>query len=222
MTIIAIDYSILSPGVCICKDFESFKWVSVVNAHLTKKKTVLVEDFQLKYPTIKIGQTISRRRKDPLYHVTERIKLDNYIEQTDLLIKLIKENIDINDDILVSLEGISFGSKGNALVDICQATGIFKAKLMSEILNGDSSRIFVFSPGELKNAIGCKGNAKKMDIFDAFLEDPILESIRDSDMYAAARDEEWLINKDKVEAPFMDMLDSYLGVLKINQILNKK
>tara|TARA_Y100000389_G_C17462514_1_gene522906 strand:+ start:637 stop:1305 length:669 start_codon:yes stop_codon:yes gene_type:complete len=222
MTIIAIDFSILSPGVCICKDFKTFKWVSVVNTKLSKKKLKLIEDFQLKYPTIKVGETTSKRYKDPLYHVTERVKLNNYLEQTDILINLIKENIDINDDIIVALEGISFGSKGNALVDICQATGIIKNKLITDILKGDSDRMFVFSPGELKNALNCKGNAKKMDVFDAFLADPILESTRDSDMYKAARDEEWLINKDKVEAPFMDMLDAYLGVLKINQILNTK
>jgi len=222
MTIIAIDYSILFPGVCICKDFKSFKWVSVINTKLSKKKLKLIEDLQLAYPTIKIGETISRRRKDELYHVTERIKLDNYIEQTNLLISLIKENVDLNDDILIALEGISFGSKGNALVDISQATGIIREKLTTELLDGDTDRFFVFSPGELKNTINCKGNASKIDVFNAFINDPILESVKDSDMYKAATTEDWIVKNDKVESPIMDTLDAYLGVLKIHGILNKK
>lgn len=222
MTIISIDFSILAPGVCICKDFKTFKWLAVVNSNLRKKDRENLEDLQIKYPSIKIKETSSKRYKDKLYHVTERIKLNNYLEATTLLVNLIKENINLDDDIIVAIEGISFGSSGNSLVDISQSTGIFKEKLVKEILNGDTDRLFVFSPGELKNAIECKGNAKKMEIFDAFIKNPILEETKMSDLYLAAKSEDWILEKDKVLSPVMDMIDSYLGVLKIHNILNKK
>lgn len=222
MTIISIDFSILSPGVCICKDFKSFKWLAVSNHKLRKKDVINLEDLQLKYPTIKIGETKTKRYKDELYHITERVKLDNYLESISILINLIKENVDLKDDIIVSIEGISFGSKGNALVDISQATGILKQSLVKEILKGDTNRFFVFSPAALKNAIDCKGNANKMDIFNAFINNPILESVKESDLYLAAKSEDWIIEKDKVMSPIMDMIDAYLGILKIHHILNKK
>jgi Holliday junction resolvasome RuvABC endonuclease subunit len=223
MTIISIDFSILYPGVCICKDFKEYQWVSVVNSNTTKKHRANLEDLVLKYPSISIAYTESKRRKDEQYHVTERIKLHNYFEATDLLISEIEKVVDKTDDLLIAIEGISFGSKGNALVDIAQATGIIKNKLIDTFLNGDVSRFFVFSPGELKNAIGCKGNAPKGDIFAAFKEDPIIASVKDSELYRAVLEEDWMVtNKGDIVSPIMDMIDAYLGVTKIHGILNQK
>jgi hypothetical protein len=61
-----------------------------------------------------------------------------------------------------------------------------------------------------------------MDIFNAFINNPILESVKDSDLYLAAKSEDWIIEKEKVMSPIMDMIDAYLGILKIHHILNKK
>ena len=185
MTIISIDFSILYPGVCICKDFKDYQWISVVNSNTTKKHRANLEDLVLKYPTINIAYTESKRRKDEQYHITERIKLHNYLEATDLLISELKKLVDTSDDLIIAIEGMSFGSKGNALADIAQATGIIKSKLVESLLNGDNDRMFVFSPGELKNAIGCKGNAPKGDIFNAFRDFPILDAVKESDLHKA-------------------------------------
>jgi len=222
MTIISIDFSILYPGVCICKDFKDYKWIAVVNTNNRKKDKKNLEDLVLEYPSIRIEYTESRRVKSDSYHITERNKLFNYLESTSLLIKLLEEEIDLDDDILVVIEGISFGSKGNALVDISQATGIIKNKLVDSILKGDTDRFFVFSPGELKNAIGCKGNAKKTEVFEKFLSDPILESVKTSDLYKAIEKEDWIREGDNIVSPIVDMIDSFLGITKIYKILNDK
>ena len=222
MTIISIDFSILYPGVCICKDFKDYKWIAVVNTNNRKKDKKNLEDLVLEYPSIRIEYTESRRVKSDSYHITERIKLFNYLEATSLLIKLLEEEIDIDDDILVVIEGISFGSKGNALVDISQATGIIKNKLVESILKGDTDRFFVFSPGELKNAIGCKGNAKKTEVFEKFISDPILESVKTSDLYKAVKSEDWIREGDNIVSPIVDMIDSFLGITKIYKILNNE
>lgn len=222
MTIISIDFSILYPGVCICKDFKDYKWIAVVNTNNRKKDKKNLEDLVLEYPSIRIEYTESRRVKSDSYHITERIKLFNYLEATSLLIKLLEEEINIDDDILVVIEGISFGSKGNALVDISQATGIIKNKLVESILKGDTDRFFVFSPGELKNAIGCKGNAKKTEVFEKFISDPILESVKTSDLYKAVKNEDWIREGDNIVSPIVDMIDSFLGITKIYKILNNK
>ncbi len=223
MTIISIDFSVLYPGVCICKDFKEYQWVSVVNSNTTKKHRANLEDLVLKYPSIHLSYTESKRRKDEQYHVTERIKLHNYLEATNLLISQLNDVVDKTDDLLIAIEGISFGSKGNALVDISQATGIIKNKLVDTFLNGDVSRFFVFSPGELKNAIGCKGNAPKGDIFTAFKEEPLLDSVKESDLHKAVLEEDWITtNKSDIVSPIMDMIDAYLGVVKIHNILDQK
>jgi Holliday junction resolvasome RuvABC endonuclease subunit len=219
MTIISIDFSILYPGICICKDFKEFQWISVINTKITKKDLKNFEDLQLKYPKLKILFTETKREKSEQYHVTERTKLTNYLELTDVLVQAIKSEVPTSDDLIVSIEGISFGSSGNSLVDISQATGILKNKLVTDLLDGKTDRFFVFSPSELKNAIGCKGNANKLDIYSKFKSDPIIESVKDSQLHKAINSEDWILNGEKIISPIIDMIDSYLGVVKIHQLL---
>jgi Holliday junction resolvasome RuvABC endonuclease subunit len=146
--------------------------------------------------------------------MTERTKLINYQELIDLIIKEILDKTD-DDNIICAIEGISYGSKGNALVDISQSTGILKIKLIEEVLNNQHDRLFVFSPSELKNAIGAKGNAGKLDIFKKFKEDPVIEAVKESDLFKAVNSQKWIQNGEKIVSPIIDMVDSYLGVAKI-------
>ncbi len=215
MTIISIDFSILYPGICICKNFTEFKWIALVNTDVRKKDLVNFDKVNETYPNLKIVQTSSRRKKSDQYHVTERIKLNNYLELISLLISELKAELIDPKEIICSLEGISFGSSGNSLVDISQATGILKKAIVEEILGGDTDRFFIFSPSELKNALGCKGNANKKDVFTKFKEDPILDKAKSSDLHKLIMTEDWAENGDKIASPIIDMIDSYLGVVKI-------
>jgi Holliday junction resolvasome RuvABC endonuclease subunit len=215
VTIISIDFSILYPGVCICRDFKDFKWIAVVNTKVRKKDEDHFDWINANYPNIKILRTQSKRKKDEQYHVTERIKLDNYLELINVLIGAIKEEVKDDSEIIVCLEGISFGSSGNSLVDISQSTGILKHQLVTQILNNSTDRFFIFSPSELKNAINCKGNANKQDILAKFKSDPIIESVKKSDLFTLLHKEDWVIEGDKILSPIIDMTDAYLGVVKI-------
>ena len=215
MTIISIDFSILYPGVCICRDFKDFKWIAVVNTKVRKKDDDHFDWINANYPNIKILRTTSKRRKDEEYHVTERIKLDNYLELINVLIGAIKEEVKNDPELMVCLEGISFGSSGNSLVDISQSTGILKHQLVTQLLNNKTDRFFIFSPSELKNAINCKGNANKHDILAKFKSEPIIESVKKSDLFTLLHKEDWVIDGDKILSPIIDMTDAYLGVVKI-------
>lgn len=215
MTIVSIDFSILYPGVCICRDFKEFKWIAVVNTDVRKKDEDRFQWINQNYPNIKILTTKSRRKKDPEYHVTERIKLINYLELIDTLTSAIKSEISEDKNIIFSLEGISFGSSGNSLVDISQSTGILKYNIITQLLNHEPDRFFIFSPSELKNAINCKGNANKQQILEKFKIDPIIESVKSSDLFKLLHTEDWIIEKEKILSPIIDMVDSYLGVAKI-------
>jgi Holliday junction resolvasome RuvABC endonuclease subunit len=195
VTIISIDFSILYPGVCICRDFKDFKWLAVVNTNTRKIDKDHFAYINANYPNLKILSTSTRRKKDPLYHITERIKLENYLEAVDLLVAEIKKEILPEENIIVCLEGISFGSSGNSLVDISQATGILKRDIVKELLNGDLSKFFIFSPSELKNALGCKGNANKHDILAKFKTEPIIEETKKSDLFKLINQENWIIEK---------------------------
>jgi hypothetical protein len=218
MTIVSIDFSILYPGICICRDFKEFKWFSVVNTKLRKVDKENLEHLVIKYPNLLLDQTSTVRKTHPEYHITERTKLVNYQDLIERIITNILREVG-DDQVIVAIEGISFGSKGNSLVDISQSTGILKHSLLTRVLKGDADKLFVFSPSELKNAIACKGNANKMDIFNKFKEDPIIESVKESDLYKAVSQEKWIVQGDKIVSPIIDMVDSFLGVVKIYQLL---
>jgi Holliday junction resolvasome RuvABC endonuclease subunit len=217
MTIVSIDFSILYPGICICKDFKEFKWFSVVNTKIRKADKDNLDYLIQNYSGISIEKTTTVRKTHPEYHITERTKLINYQELITVIISKILEEVK-EDEIIVSLEGISFGSKGNSLVDISQSTGILKHELLTKVLKNKADRLFIFSPSELKNAIGCKGNANKMDIFNQFKEDPIIEEVKKSSLYQAVHKEKWIVQGDKILSPIIDMVDSYLGIVKIYQL----
>lgn len=217
MTVVSIDFSILYPGICICKDFKEFKWLSITNTKIKKSDQVNLDYLVKNYPSIKIEKTQTVRKTYPEYHITERTKLINY---QDLISKIISNILlEISDnEIIVVIEGISFGSKGNSLVDISQSTGMLKHELLTKILKNNTDRFFIFSPSELKNSIGCKGNANKMDIFNQFKNDPIIPELKNSDLFKAINKEKWMINGDKIISPVIDMIDSTLGILKIYQL----
>jgi Holliday junction resolvasome RuvABC endonuclease subunit len=217
MTIISIDFSILYPGICICKDFKEFKWFSVVNTKIRKADQENLDFLLKKYPSLKIIKTSSIRKTHPEYHITERTKLVNYEELISKIIEEILSQVE-DDELLVAIEGISFGSKGNSLVDISQATGILKHQILTKVLNNKSERLFIFSPSELKNAIGCKGNANKIDVFNQFKQDPKILKVKDSDLYKAVESEKWILQGDKIISPIVDMIDSFLGVVKIYEL----
>jgi hypothetical protein len=216
MNIIGIDFSILYPGICISTDFKEFKWIGITNNKLTKKDSKLMEDLSIEYPNLHLKQLGERPGKDKLYHINERNKLENYIKLSDFIIDEIKKHTSKTDNI-IAIEGISFGSSGNSLVDISQATGILKSKLTT--LTDSIQKIFVFSPSELKNAIGCKGNASKIDIYNQFKEDPVIPNAKKSDLYKLINQDNGIIfNGKNIKSPYMDMIDSYLPIVKIFNI----
>lgn len=217
MNIIGVDFSILYPGICISKNFRDFKWIAITNNRLSKKDSDLIDNININYKNLIINKLGERKKKNEIYHINERNKLENFEKLTDVIITEIKKHTLSNTDNIIAIEGISFGSKGNSLVDISQATGILKSKLLNNLIDS-TDKFFVFSPSELKNAMGCKGNASKVDVFLKFKQDPIIEEVKNSDLFKLLNSEDSIFNGKNIKSPYMDMIDSYLPILKIYNI----
>lgn len=219
MFVIGIDFSIQFPAVCISKDFKSFSWVSCVNSNLTKAHRKLLEDVQLEHPNLEFIFLPPKNLKHDTYSATERAKLENYSRLVDTLINRVNQIV-MGQPSIVSIEGIAYGAQGNALIDICQATGMLRKKILDTTLAGRQESVFIFSPGELKNAIGAKGNAGKYDVYQQFKSNPMIAN--GSSLHQVINKYEDQILKDQnVKSPFMDMIDSYLAVLKIHESLKE-
>lgn len=136
------------------------------------------------------------------YHINEREKILSFMRLNELIMESIKD--DINDETYIGMEGISFGSTGNSLIDISMATGIVRKSLVEKISN-DVDRFFIFSPSSIKKFAG-KGNFKKIEMFDAILK----ESEIDSEFIKTIRlnREACVTPKGVVKKPIEDMVDS--------------
>lgn len=220
MVVIGIDFSIQFPAVCICKDFKSFRWIACVNSNTTKAHRKLLEDTQLEFPELEFIFLPPKNFKYDTYSGVERAKLANYSLLVDTLINRVEEVIKDEPNRIISIEGIAYGAQGNALIDIAQSTGMLRKKVLDNLLNNNQESLFIFSPGELKNAIGAKGNAGKFDVYKQFKETPMLA--KDSSLHKVLlKYEEQIVKKEVIGSPYMDMIDSYLAVLKIHTSLKE-
>lgn len=223
MFVVGIDFSIQFPAVCICRDFKSFRWISCVNSNLTKAHKKLLEDVHLEHPSLEFTFLPPKSLKQDTYSATERAKLANYSLLVDTLVNRLSEILrseNAGQPIIVSIEGIAYGAQGNALIDISQSTGMLRKKILDSVLLGNDQSLFIFSPGELKNAIGAKGNAGKFDVYQQFKANPMIAE--GSSLHRVINKYEDQILKDQtVKSPFMDMIDAYLAVLKIHNTLKE-
>lgn len=219
MTIIGFDFSINFPAACISHDFKTFKWVAVTNTKLSKAYLHFLEGINLEFPDIHIVNLGEKNNKGLSYSDTERKKLQNQLLLVNTLIDTVLTKVS-QKPIIVGIEGFAYGAKGNSLVDIVQTTGVLKKTIADRLLDNNLAGLFIFSPSELKNAIGAKGNANKFDVFNQFIEDPKIEAAKDSALAKCLnkyRTE--LVTSSEIKSPFPDLVDSYLSVLKIYQAL---
>jgi len=224
LIVVGIDFSIQYPAACICRNFNDFTWVACVNANITKAHRKFIEDVCAEHTSIKVKFLPPRERQpkgEETYSGTERLKLANYSKLVDEFVSAILAEISSAELIdIVSIEGIAYGAQGNALIDISQATGMIRKAMLDKALMSRSDRLFVFSPGELKNAIGAKGNAGKFDVFKTFVDDPKIAA--ESSLHRIINmDTDQIVKGQEVKSPFMDMIDSYLAVLKIHESLKE-
>jgi hypothetical protein len=231
MFIIGLDLSINYASYCISKDFKEFWFGSIINdPSLSLKKRdelITLTDFIDNFNVVFTNRACNKNaNKSKNYTDTERLKLINHIEVSSKLINEINSITNYDTNVVVGLEGMSYGSKGSAAFDVPQITGVIRRDILFDILNSDVNRMFIFTPSELKNCIGCKGNAGKEFIFDAFVSNPMIDDIKDDTFYEYIiknKDDKFIKNITpkgiKIESPFNDIIDSYLSILKIYSII---
>lgn len=204
-SIIGIDFSLNSPGICILSKGE-MKWISV---HRTKnsitgmlKKAGTPFTVLSKTPFTKIN-IIERETHEGEYHDKERSKIISSVYFADLIFREIEPYIE--KDTYVGMEGISFGSRGNSLIDISMATALLRERIVNAI---DPNNLLVIAPTTIKK-FAVKGNAKKDELYEALLEKGKtdnrvnkLSSILDKNKGI------WVKKSGKVDDPCSDIIDA--------------
>lgn len=205
-TIVGIDLSLNSTGVCILRN-EKINLISLFRTDNNLDKIFDRKDhISLLNDCKELKMIINNKETDKSkeYHIREREKISIFSLLAEEIKESILESIKDDEDVYIAMEGISFGSNGNSLIDISMLTGILRNNLL-KIPGISLEKFFVFSPTSIKKFAG-KGNYKKIDMYNALCETNDIQS----DFINLIRNNKDLIitKSGTVKKPIEDIIDS--------------
>jgi hypothetical protein len=210
---IGIDFSLNSPAIVVKKE-DSYKWL-ICNHSPKKIKPESVEYKRLKEFT-NFDNTqlhIFERLVDKDYAANETLKMHNAHEIAKLInfYCISQGGGDITIDI--GIEGYSYGSSGNSLIDIITYSSILRDRLCKSIHEGYIKSFTVLTPSQIKKHAG-KGNFSKVEMFDSFInvEDKILKNDKFFHYITSNVDKIRVLKKNdtiEIKSPFNDLVDAY-------------
>jgi hypothetical protein len=206
MNLVGIDFSINSPAFCCLKDGK-YTWGSVTRSERSpesllknsKKPYFILEqdpNFVLKF--------VDKTDLPADYSGRERAKIGYFLDMVNVLWNSI---IDVmgHEPFHVAMEGLSFSSNGNALIDISMATGLLRERIISEV---GSESFHVFSPTTIKK-YAVKGNAKKDELYHALYSFEENETnLKDFGRILEFNKDEWITPSNVVNKPIDDIVDA--------------
>ena len=164
MNAVGIDFSINSPAFCCYKDGK-YIWGSLTRSdrspeslRKSSKKPFAVLETEKDFKFI----FLDKKELPDNYTGRERIKIVYFLEIVDSFWSSIEEIMG-NSDFHVAMEGLSFSSNGNALIDISMATALLRKKIIDRV---GVDKFHVFSPTSIKK-FALKGNAKKDELYNS-------------------------------------------------------
>jgi hypothetical protein len=206
MNLVGIDFSLNCPAFCCFKD-NKYTWGSISRSDRTfesllknKKKPYFILDSNDSF-VIKI---LEKQEFTTEYSAREREKMGYYLEIVEVLWSSVLEIMG-NETFHVAMEGLSFSSNGNSLVDISMATALLRERIISRV---GSENFYVFSPTTIKK-FAVKGNAKKDELYHSLCS--FREDETNLDVFSKMLEEnktEWITGSKAINKPIDDVVDS--------------
>ena len=205
---IGIDYSLISPAICVYKDGE-YSFIS------------FFDDYGKNWQAGKIKAFNYHKE---LSEFMEMNPYTRYIEKKDyreeqktkmaaakmIAHKISNRLVEIvgDEEVIIGLEGFSYGSISSSTLDLALFNSFLRIKLLEDF--GEDCLVII-SPTEGKKNLSGKGNAKKEDMIQAFIEnrtnDPDIERCP---FWKYCKENELDYKNIK---PIDDLVDSY-GILR--------
>lgn len=209
MQIIAVDFSLNSPGIVVVSK-DRMQFISYLKAGGTKAEIKMQEelshckDISFQYqPNFETSKEFSEK---------EMSKLSRYvISAIDIIIMINSLNIiDPSEPIIVAFEGVSYGSGGggtNNLIDLAAGAAIFKYELYREYCYPKNElNIVTVAPTSIKKFAG-GGRMNKKDLWEAFTANSLGDKkLETSEVWKFANQ---LEVGSKIPKPFDDLVDAY-------------
>jgi hypothetical protein len=202
---VGIDFSINSPAFCCFVNGEYY-WGSLTRSdrseesHLKNKK----KPFYVLSETPNFSLLFMYKKELPEdYTGKERIKIVYFKEIVEVfwnqIVKIMGDS-----EFCVAMEGLSFSSNGNSLIDISMATALLRDKIISHV---GVDNFYVYSPTSIKK-FAIIGNAKKDQLYDALID---YKEETNLEVFTKVLDQnkiEWVTPKKAVNKPIDDVVDA--------------
>ena len=206
MIYIGIDFSLTSPAFCVLKDGE-YSWGSLTRTDRTAESLRKSKDkpYAILEGDPSIDLFFLTKKEMPVeYSAKERVKIDYFQEVVDSLWSHIEPFL--GGDVKIAIEGLSFSSNGNALIDISMATALIRKKIVDRI---GSKNFYVFPPTAIKKFAG-KGNFKKDEMYHALVEKAPTAGGNFSDFtdVISKHASSWITKSKQVNKPIDDLVDA--------------
>lgn len=201
---IGFDFSMNKPAATILyeKQFYHFVWP----LSITDKQAQLYSDAGVYVYNRKL-ESISTKDKNSQIVLQHTIRST---ELSDLIIKTLDAFIEEHDakecPIYVSSEGLSYGSKGDAALNLATYKGVLLSDLYRHYY-GKMYGLYTYSPITLKATAGQAGKNKiksKTPMIDAFMKEPF-----DNNLFHTYLINGKFINKTALIPCVDDIIDSY-------------
>ena len=204
---IGIDFSLTSPAICVYKNNNYF-FISFFNDGGKNWKKSKSKSYRYHNELCDIIEVIPYTRKidDSNYRNEQKTKMADALMIVNLIIDKLKVIID--DEVIIGLEGFSYGSISSSTLDLAMYNSFLRMKLIE---NFGSECLNIISPTEGKKILFGKGNAKKEDMIQAFIDNRLEDGVLLDNAF-------WkYCNKNGVDfkqpKPIDDLVDAY-GILK--------
>jgi len=196
LNLVAIDFSINSPGICLYKDGKPH-FISFLKPKTgTKKEQKLQEEMAMLDDVTLIYQQEPDIKKQELTRVLRHRDISKGV------CDIIEEHTDPTQPYAFYFEGSSYGTSRfgtNSLIDLASASSILKSDMIDRF---DVAEMEVYAPTTIKKFAG-KGNMSKLDMWDAFL---CLETLNHSKLFKFCQQ---FKGDKKIMKPLDDLVDAY-------------
>lgn len=221
MTYIGIDFSLTSPAFCVYKDGK-YSWGSLTRSDRTSESLRKSKD---KPYAILDGDPVidlfflTKKEMPTEYSARERVKIDYFQDIVDVFWYHIEPFIG-EEDVYIAMEGLSFASNGNALIDISMATALMRKKIVDRV---GSKNFYVFPPTTIKKFAG-KGNLKKDEMYHALVQkgpEAGGDFTHFTDIISKHSDS-WITKSKQVNKPIDDLVDASWICLFLQETLKNE
>jgi len=206
---IGIDFSLVSPSVCIFKD-NQYHFISFFDDYGENWKEGKSKKFQYHRLLSNYIELCpyTRHIDKSNYRIEQDTKMKSAKEIAYMIVHRLKE-ITGDEDVIIGIEGFSYGSISSSTLDLALYNSFLRIKLLEEF--GDDC-IVIVSPTEGKKTLSGKGNAKKEDQIKSFIDNRTKdEFIEKNGLWKYLNDLKDIDFKNI--KPVDDIVDSY-GILR--------